>query len=187
MIDNLYSILPLLVTSIVTGMVTYGISYRKMKTSVEFKYIDSILSDNKRLREVESEKLEDEIKYGQDLRELTLKVDLIGNSLGDLPLPHWSKTLEGKYLFANKRTVEVFFEPYGHSYASIMGKTDVLLLPKQIGEISTLNDKITLRSKKECKFVEELIVNGKLEKWNVIRFPIFKGGYIVAIGGVAHS
>lgn len=137
--------------------------------------------DNNRLRE-ENENLRKLINdHEVRIRALQNQISLIESSHQDLPIPMWLKDLDGKMLALNREYERTFLKPKGLTIQDYIGKYDHEVWDKDTADEFKSHDAKVLELKRPMAFKNE----GLDFKGRIIKFPIYAGGIIVGVAGIA--
>lgn len=151
---------------------------RGLSCEEDFKLVTN-LKETRNNHEEHIKKLENELKevYAEKKRIEALTVSVI-DSIGDML---WAKTLDGKYILANKVFREKFC--YGLPWKDIEGKTDIELAKKfkemvgdanhTFGELCADSDKIIHDTEESRQFLEHGLINGKVMRLIVNKSPLY--------------
>lgn len=91
----------------------------------------------------------------------------------------WMKNLEGRYLYVNKKEMELDAYRVG-----AIGKTDAELWPPEIAAAYRANDRQVITTRKAVQTVEPSLIDGKPCHQLVSKFPIFdQDGSVVMVAG----
>jgi hypothetical protein len=181
--ETLIASLPSAIAGILTGggIVAY-FQFRSNKRST----VDASTADLLNRYEKENAELRAaNAKMQERLTSLEVKVVLLEASTYDIPFPMWLKDLDGTMLSLNPEYERVFLLPMGKTTGDYVGNKDEDVWGEAIAENYRSHDLQVLRTKREWIGVEEIPINGIIEKWKIVKFPRFVGTTLVGIGGMA--
>lgn len=135
--------------------------------------------------EIEFEQIEE---LEKKIKQLERDNYLLRKILDQIPSSLYWKTPEGVYLGRNQYALEKAIEQnveLGFTRDSIVGKTNYELLPKEIADLFTENDRLVLQSREEFLMEETFTKNGK-EYFNLSsKKPLYDDfGNVIALLGI---
>ncbi len=101
--------------------------------------------------------------------------------MGHLPALAFMKDTQGRYLYVNK----AYKELYGLDPKERIGKTDEELFPAEVARQIRENDHSVIARGRVVQNIERVDFNGQTFHHLISKFPIFKDGVAVIIGGIA--
>jgi len=107
--------------------------------------------------------------------------DLFDSFMEHIPALAFIKDREGRYIYTNPFYSRLFDEPPGHR----LGKTDLDLWPEEVGRELMANDRQVLEEKRILSMVETTQRQGETQYWQVAKFPLYRDGEALYLGGVA--
>ena len=104
---------------------------------------------------------------------------LFGAFMDHLPGFAWMKDIEGRYVWVNKKELEL--EVYRDG---AIGKTDADLWPAEVASAYGANDQQVIATREALQTVEPSLLDGELSSMIVCKFPIFdQDGSVVMVAG----
>ena len=101
--------------------------------------------------------------------------------LDRVPAVVYMKDLDGRYLFIN-RHYEVLFHVDNRR---MLGRTDEEVFPAEQAQTFRANDRMVLDSGRPQEFIEVASRDGAPHTYKSLKFPVFNGGALYAVGGVS--
>jgi PAS domain S-box-containing protein len=99
-----------------------------------------------------------------------------------LPMPAWIKETDGRYVWGNRRFLEIHRLPE----EQLAGKTDFDLFPGDVAKLMQQHDHETIAADQERFFSEVTpMLNGPPVAWEAIKFPVRGGGEELLVAGIA--
>lgn len=167
-----------------------------MKTSSRDDFrliIESLQKDNAEIRERIGHLAKD-LEHTNEERDrlraqvidLQQKVILLESDHQDLPLPMWLKDLHGNMLSLNMAYEETFLHPIGKTASEYIGKTDVDIWGKEVGETYLRHDKMVIRTGRTWRGIEEVPDgSGGVVEWSVMKYIRYAGHVKIGVAGLA--
>lgn len=104
-----------------------------------------------------------------------------------MPLPCWAKDLNFKMIWINAE----YEQNWNIKKSQYEGKTDFDVWPKEIADQFRYHDLLVMQNKTLLETIEEVPIDRHkvkdLERWKILKFPIYKDGELVGIGGIAQQ
>lgn len=173
-----------LMGALVTAIITFVTKKDETSLGALKTLIESIEARNDKL-EKEVHELRDEVKkYERDLIDLQQTVQLLESSHQDSPIPMWIKDTNGIMLSLNSAYEELFLIPRGKAKKDYIFENDHAVWERDIAFKFEANDKKVLKSKQVWHGKEEVIYDGKKQKWRVIKYPRYSGRTVIGIAGI---
>ncbi len=124
----------------------------------------------------------DEIEKRKKIElELQESKGLFDSFMGHLPALAFMKDIQGRYIYVNR----AYRALYDLDPNERIGKTDAELFPIDVANQIQENDQYVLSEGKVIKNVEPVEFNGQTYHHLTSKFPIFKDGKVVILGGIA--
>lgn len=106
----------------------------------------------------------------------------------DLPLPQWVKSKDGRMVMVNRQYEKVFLIPVNKTALDYAGKTDIEFWGEEIGKHYSHNDNKVIDLEQPVYTLEPTLNSkGDTIYWHIYKFPLYIGGKISAVGGLAYS
>lgn len=162
-----------------------GCAIDKYFSKLESK-MDSLLGRCDRIEE----------KLDKDIKELTEELEfykaMIHSVAETLPDMMWCKSVDGKYLYANKAIREglIFSDyPIGRDDVELANRAKELFGPDNhtFGEKCANSDKIVLENMRPMRFLESGKIRGKMVYLEVFKAPMFIGGKLSGVVGTGRD
>jgi len=159
-------------------------SYNKLISKLESIKKD-VEGENEKLR-VEVRSYEDKRhEQNQKITNLQFKIIQLESAQMDLPIPMWLKDREGGILFLNKAYESLFLIPNGKDANDYIGSDDIKIWGKEIGALYKSHDLEVVQTGQIWNGKEKILIKGKIEIWQIIKYPRYFGNSIIGIAGVA--
>lgn len=147
----------------ITSRKQYDLETRKISRETEKRFIRRIES----LRNT-NEKLKEEIKKYVIEKSLSDRKDKSLAILDQTSISVYMKDIEGRYIFANKRYIEILNISEKH----LMGRTDYDLFSQDVADNLTNNDRIVMEKGNPIDFEETVILGNQEYYYLSTKFPL---------------
>lgn len=176
----------IIAVAVITACFTFILNLRN-ENRTDFREIsDTWKIDNERLRKSISDYSLQVNKLNNQVQQLQTKIILLESGQMDLPFPMWLKGVDGTMLALNEAYEHTFLIPRGKNENDYIGRKDEEIWGEKYGKAFFENDLKVMRKKQPLFTIEDVPgLNGKVEKWKIIKYPRYAGRVVIGIGGVA--
>jgi PAS domain S-box-containing protein len=148
----------------------------------EMKHLAGYFNDLMARLESCSQELREQIEERRDVeKQLQDSQALFNSFMGHLPALAFIKDREGRYLYLNEACQAMFNE----EPAQRIGKTDEQLWPEAVAAEMRASDGMVLKSGQVQNAIERVQMGDETLYHQVTKFPIYKDGAPVMLGGIA--
>jgi PAS domain-containing protein len=124
----------------------------------------------------------------EELRETKIRLSIFESSHYSIPLPFWSKDLDGKMRSVNRAYETAFLRPHGLLGADYIGNYDHDVWPREIADAFRKHDaEAIVSSKGFIEFEQEILASDgtNLGLWRVIKYCRYENDVLVGVSGIA--
>lgn len=160
---------------------------QELREKIEEGVLDKIKL-TKDLTDLETDFKKLEYQHEVEIQNLRIRLFVFESSHVNLPLPAWTKDLNGRVLTMNKAYEDSFLIPNNKTIDDYIGFTDIDVWGEEIGKIYQDGDSNALESVKGYWIGKEPInIKGHFisEEWRVLKYVRYEGKKRVGTGGIA--
>jgi len=118
--------------------------------------------------------------------ELIIRLDTMESAHIDSPLPQWIKDLNSVMVSVNSSYEEHFLKPLGKTASAYIGKNDVDMWGKEVGENFVKHDAVVVRNRKVWYGIENVPQkDGSSIPHLIVKYPRYSGNTLIGIAGIA--
>jgi PAS domain-containing protein len=159
---------------------TKNISIVLLTCFIAYQYfqIKELKSEIKDLQVIQSKNIELEKR----LNAIASEIIIFKAAGDDLPIPKWTKDLNGKIIYINSAFLNKYLRPKGLTNSDVVGKYDENLFPLE-AENYRANDQIVLDLERPILFLEK---EGK-RNVRVLKYPYKINGVVIGVNGIEYA
>ena len=172
-------------TTLIVSFTGAYFTFQDQSARSQIAFTEQIL---KRLREVEQTNLDCQTEINKLRSELQREFNhgaVLESFYEYAPIPVWFKDTTSRMYFINRS----YEREWGVPQMKYRGATDYEVWPKAVADAFKENDRQVIESRKGF-ITTEMVPNDpenptKVREWVIYKFPVYKDGEIIGVGGIA--